>query len=101
MLKTLEVHQLQHPGPLCHTLEGQKVGINDGGGTADVAQEFHDGHHVIAPQAAPAAGFKGSGLEHTGYNAKKLGHSLTAAGGVQGKQVGPGRAEPIFITGER
>ncbi|KJQ41380.1 hypothetical protein VE21_02455 [Enterobacter bugandensis] len=34
----------------------------DGGsGTADLAQEFRDGHYVMAPQATPAVGLQGSG----------------------------------------
>lgn len=73
----------------------------DGGnGTAGDAQEFRDGHYVMAPQATPTVGLQGSGPEHVGDNAKERGPGQPATGGVEGKQVDPGRINRDFISGQ-
>lgn len=73
----------------------------DGGsGTAGIAQEFRDGHYVMAPQATPAVGLQGSGPEHVGENPKERGPGLPTMGGVEGKQVGPGRINRAFTSGQ-
>ncbi len=58
MLEALHIHEPEHPGFLRHALECRKIGVDGGGGPAGVAQQFGHGHHVMAPQAAPAAGLQ-------------------------------------------
>lgn len=101
MLEVLHVHQPEHPGFLRHALECRKVGVDGGGGPAGVAQQLGHGHHVMAPQAAPAAGLQRGGAKHAGDDAEERGHGLTAAGGVEGQQVRPGRADRSILTGQR
>lgn len=101
VLEALDIHELQHPGFLRHPLQRRKIGVDRGRGPAGVAQQFGHGHHVVAPQAAPAAGLQGSGSEHAGDNTEERGHGLPAAGGVEGQQVGPGGTDRSVLTGQR
>ncbi len=83
MLEALHIHEPEHPGFLRHALECRKIGVDGGGGPAGVAQQFGHGHHVMAPQAAPAAGFQGGSSEHNGDNVQERGHGLPAAVGIE------------------
>ena len=58
----------------------------------------------MTAQAAPAAGLQGRGAEHAGNNTEERGHGLPAAGGIEGKQVGPGgtdRAWGLTLSGTK
>lgn len=100
MLETLHVHQPEHPGFPGHPLEGRKVGVDGGRGPAGVTQQLGDGHDVMTPQAAPAAGIQGGGAEHAGNNIQERGHGLAASRRIKREQVGPGRTDRR-ITGGR
>lgn len=54
----------------------------------DVLEALHV-HHVMAPQAAPAAGIEGRGTEYAGDNTKERGHGLPAAGRLISGTSGP------------
>ena len=79
-------------------LEWRKIGVDGGSGPAGDAHQLGDGHHVMAPQAAPAAGFKERGAEHPGDDVQERGHGLPAAGRIQRQQVGPGRADRSILN---
>lgn len=55
----------------------------------------------MTAQAAPAAGVEGRSAEQTGNNAEERGHGLPAAGGIQGKQVGPGGTDRTLAADQR
>lgn len=77
MLEALDIHHPEHPGLLRHTVEG---------------------HRVMAPQVAPIAGIQGAGAEQSDNNIQERGHDLPTAGGIVGKQVGPGGTDRIVTT---
>lgn len=90
--------RLHLPGLL--RLRNAWAAADSGSGTAGIAQEFRDGHYVMAPQATPAVGLQGSGPEHAGDNAKERGPGQPTTGKVEGKQVGPGRINRVFTFGQ-
>ncbi|MNP60684.1 hypothetical protein D3C76_1557870 [compost metagenome] len=51
-------------------------------------------------QAAPAAGVRAPGPEHPGDDPEEGGHGLPATGGIEGKQVGPGRVQWRVTAGQ-
>lgn len=101
MREAFHVHQPEHPGFLRHPFHRRNIGADSRCDTAGVTKQFGHSHHVMVPQAAPAAKIGGRGAKHAGHDVQERGHRLTDAKRIEGKEVGPGRIDRDFPLGQR